>query len=163
MQNFEGRLGPRPLRERRRKHRGQLASARHSVEPAVARSQQTAHFFDEQQLGDAEVDSLEPLEVGDRDDLVDLVNRRVDRAELDDVDAVRRDEAAVGRAAARRQLRLEPRRFADGRLHGLREPARLREERLAGDAPADLVVDTELFEQRLDARRLAASWVQTFE
>ena len=53
---------------------------------------------------------------GDGDQLVDLVDRLVDRAELDDVDAVRRDEAAVGRAATRRQLGVDARLLANRAL-----------------------------------------------
>src|SRR5690606_8329974 len=95
----------------------------------------------------------EALEVFDRDALVDFVDRRVERAELDDVDAVRRDEAAVGRAAARRQLGPRTGLVLDGFADGLGQLAGRCQERLARDAPPDRIVDTEPLELRLDARR----------
>ena len=53
------------------------------------------------------VDVLQHVEARDLDVLVDLVDARVDRAELDDLLADPRDEAAVGRAAGGRELGLD--------------------------------------------------------
>src|SRR5690606_31506110 len=110
------------------------------------------HFLEQQALGDPEVDALEADEVVDRDGLVDLVDRLVQWAELDDGDAVRGDEAAVGRGAARRQLGPHAGLVLGGFADGFSQRAGRRQERLAGDAPPDRVVDAEPIELRLDAR-----------
>ena len=78
--------------------------------------------------------------VGDAHALVHLVDGRVDDAELDDLRAGRRDEAAVGRAAGRRQLGLAAGLLVDRALHGRRQLAGRREERQAGDEPLERVV-----------------------
>src|SRR5678815_2075 len=65
----------------------------------IARGIAGARRSREQPLEDAAVDRGERLEVGDGDALVELVDGRVDRPELDDLVADVRDEAAVRRAA----------------------------------------------------------------
>src|SRR5690606_1339291 len=71
----------------------------------------------------------------------------------DDLDAVGRDEAAIGGAAARRELGRRAGLLCDGRGDGLDELPLRRQERAACNAPRDLVIDTERVELALDARR----------
>ena len=93
-----------------------LAEARHRVAQPVAQRHEVlrrggGHGVaprQQQPLEDAAVDRGQRLEVGDAHALVDLVDRRVDRAELDDLAADVGDEAAVRRAAGARELRRDP-------------------------------------------------------
>ena len=73
-----------------------------------------------------------PLKVIQRDAFVDLVDAGVDRAELDDFGAERRDEAAVRGAAAGARLGLDAAVLADRRDGRLAQRAVAGQERLAG-------------------------------
>ena len=84
----------------------------------------------QQAFGDREVDALELAQVIDRNFLVDLVDGPVERAELDDGDAVGCDEPAIRGAAAGRELRIEAGLGFDGGLDGGRQLAGLGQERL---------------------------------
>jgi hypothetical protein len=91
-------------------------------------------------LEQALVDARQPLEVGYPHALVDLVDGRVDRPDLDDLRAERREEAAVRGAAAREQHRRERGFVAHRRERGLHEPAVAGEVGLAAVPPAGLVL-----------------------
>src|SRR5205085_1336133 len=77
------------------------------------------------------VDVLEHVQAGDLDLLVDLVDAGVDRTELDDLLAHARDEAAVGRPAAGRELGLDAGMAADRARERVAERAWRGQERLA--------------------------------
>ena len=77
----------------------------------------------EQAREDAAVDARQRLEIVERDALVDLVDRVVDRAELDHFVAHLRDEATVGGPAGARELRHDPRLRAHGLGDDVDEPA----------------------------------------
>ncbi len=78
----------------------------------------------EQPLEDAAVDRRERREIVDLHALVQLVDRRIDRAELDDLLADVGDEAAVGRAARAGKLGDDADRVAHRIGHGVDERAR---------------------------------------
>ena len=89
----------------------------------------------------------------------DLVNRRVDGPELDDLAADVGDEAAVRRAARARELGHDAGHRAHGVGHDVDQLARARVRiRLAESGPRELVVEPVPREDRLEAlhQRFAA-------
>ena len=91
----------------------------------------------EQALEDAADRSRRALEVGDRDVLVQLVDRRVDRAELDDLAADVGDEAAVGRPALGGQLGTAADDAFDTGRGDVDQASARGQERLAVSGPVD--------------------------
>ncbi len=102
-------------------------------------------------LEHAAVDVLQRLDARDLDRFVDLVDRRVDRAELDHLRADLRDEAAVRGAAGGRQLGRDAGDRADRVGQRVAERAGRRQERLAAERPGDAEVEAVAVEDRFDA------------
>src|SRR5690348_7951835 len=85
----------------------------------------------QQALEYATVDRRQRLQIGDSDPLVELVDRRVDRPELDDLGANVGDETTIGRASGARELGCDAARLAYRRAGDIDQPAARREVRLA--------------------------------
>ncbi len=77
----------------------------------------------QQPLEYATIDRRQRLEIGDGDALVELVDRRVDRPELDDLGANVGDEAAVGRASGAGELGRDAADLAYRRAGDVDQPA----------------------------------------
>ena len=77
------------------------------------------------------VDVLQRIEAGDLDAFIDLVDGRVERAELDHLRADFRDEAAIGSAAGGRELGRDAGFGVNGAAQRVAECADRRQEGLA--------------------------------
>ena len=77
------------------------------------------------------------------------MNRLVEQAELDDLDAMRRDKASIRRATAGRCLRRSPRLFFDDCANDLDEFAAARVERRSAVLPIQLIIQAMAIENLL--------------
>src|ERR1019366_5481872 len=100
----------------------------------------------------APVDVFQRLEAGHFDAFVDLVDARIDRAEFDDLGTDALDEAAVRRAAGRRELAGDAGVLADGRGERIAQGAGRRQEGLAAERPGQVVGIDVLLDDRLEPR-----------
>ena len=108
-------------------------------------------------LENAAVDRARGAEIGDAHALVQLVDRGVDRSELDHLAADVGDEAAVRRAAGAGQLGRDAGHLADRVARDVDELAARREIRLAESGPGERVVEAV---PREDAPRSAAAAIR---
>ncbi len=107
----------------------------------------------QQPLEDAEIDRGERAEVGQAHAFVHLVDRRIDRAELDDFIANAGDEPAIRRAARARELGRNPGRRAHGLGDDVDEPAAPGQIRRPEAGPGEIEFEPVPREDRLETPR----------
>ena len=96
------------------------------------------------------VDAGQLLQRGDFDALVDLVDRRVDRTDFNDLRADVGDEAPIRGAAGGRKLGVDATNFADRRSRCIGEWAATGQEGTGAKRPFDRIIETVFIENGVE-------------